>query len=133
MNRDGAMGDGDSHLFSPVAASEDGSDGVSHAVVRAALSSNHVVLVHDGRRDEGGAKRCAEVIRKVAKDGAKPLFGIPCLRAEVICTNYNQENRQKNRMTEPTTKIHDRILFIYLIFDVHEWLHPVWAASKIRK
>ena len=69
----------DSHLFPLVAASKDGSDGVSHAVVRAALSSNHVVLVHDGRRDEGGAKRHAEVFRKVAKDGAKPLFRIPCL------------------------------------------------------
>ncbi len=93
-----------SHLFLLGAESKDGADGVSHAVVGAALGSNHVVLVHDGRGDESGAERHVEVVRKVSKDGAQPLFRIPGL-----CT-AEQSGRYWTRGTQPRTSKIEKLL-----------------------
>jgi hypothetical protein len=99
-----ARGGQDSHLLVLGPAPEDGADGVSHAVVGAALRSKHVVLVDDGRRDEGGAQRHAEVVRKISKDGAQPLFGVPCLLATdraYISASSHLQNRPRMKNSAP--------------------------------
>jgi hypothetical protein len=67
----------DSHLIGRLL--ENCGKGLPHAVMQAALSLPHALVVHDHGSMPGGSERYLEVLGEIGENRAEPFFAVPCL------------------------------------------------------